>query len=77
LWNGRSPFASKSPPMFNKVLIWFLIFSTIISPFSFAQDKPVSWEQKYAEESSLYLLLERAADMHKDWSMQFNQVHIK
>jgi len=34
-------------------------------------------EQKYADESSLDLFLERTVELHKDWSPQFNQVRIK
>lgn len=49
------------------LILGFLLF---ISPLSFAQDQPVSWEEKYSDEIFTYLLMERVVELKRDWSTQ-------
>ena len=63
--------------MLNKFVFFafFILFvaSHVFSTFAILP----SWEEKYSEESSLYLLLKKAVELHKDWLTRFNQVRIK
>ncbi|MFZ2938554.1 MAG: DUF3857 and transglutaminase domain-containing protein [Candidatus Omnitrophota bacterium] len=56
--------------MLNKFV--FLAFSTLfVASHVFpALAAPPSWEEKYADESSLNFLLERTVELHKDWSSE-------
>ena len=50
---------------------FFILFFTILFsclPFSIAQDKPVSWEEKYSDESYIYTLIENTIEVKQDWS---------
>ena len=63
--------------MLNKFV--FFTFSTLLvtSHVFPVHASPLTWEQKYADESSLDFLLERTVELHKDWLTQFNQLGIK
>jgi transglutaminase-like putative cysteine protease len=52
--------------IFSRVLLFFVVgFST-----TYSRAASFAWEEKYADESSLELLMERTVELHKDWSSQ-------
>jgi transglutaminase-like putative cysteine protease len=56
--------------MLRKAPALIFIFLFVINFFSFAQDQPVSWEEKYSDETFTYLLMERTVELKRDWSTQ-------
>lgn len=52
---------------------FILLFSFL--PFSFAQDKIISWEEKYSDESYVYILIEQTVEVEEDWSSE-EKVHM-
>lgn len=56
--------------MLRKTQSVIFIFIFFIYCFSFAQDQPLSWEEKYSDEIFVYLLMERVVELKRDWSIQ-------
>ncbi|MCM8826483.1 MAG: DUF3857 and transglutaminase domain-containing protein [Candidatus Omnitrophica bacterium] len=59
---------SKSISRKIQSIIFIFIFS--ISCLCFAQDPAVLWEEKYSDESFIYLLMERIVELKPDWSTE-------